>query len=191
MKYYQLTNEADAEALEVLDVKGQTFEFDRELWDSLVQGKSLAANWKPVYVQGFFDPGGEPKDFAGFLARSLMFVNPKAWKVIRQLCEADAEALPVLHVDGREYLVLNVLSVVDGLDLAKSDVRYVKGVSESPDTAMAINKYCFKQEAIRDRHMFRCLEGRRDDAIVSEELKQLIEREGLTGARFKPLTMAK
>lgn len=141
-------------------------------------------------VEGTFDPGMSPKDFASLALPGVLAASPKAWEVMRPHVEHQCQAVPLEHSEGRKYVALRVHGIVDALDYRLAKVIYRKGYSVAPEHVHHIQAFAFKDDVLQSINLFRLPETRGDYPIVSEQLKEVIEQAGLTGARFRPLPMA-
>lgn len=107
-----------------------------------------------------------------------IFLNKKAYTVLKSLIENDGEFLPVTYEEGDGYIFipLKVAESVEGLD-TKLSLKNEWGDVEN---------IAFIEEKVKDWSVFRCEFNSYMSAFCSEEVKQAIERNVLTGLYITP-----
>ena len=66
-------------------------------------------------------------------------------------------------------------------------VREEHWLSQPDHAILAIYKYAFKEEAIKDKHLFKCPEMKDLEVYVSAAFKRLVEDNQLVGLAFRPI----
>jgi hypothetical protein len=128
------------------------------------------------------------KDFQPNTLR-LVIVSPRARAVIDSFSPGNLEYLPVdirdhgNNVVGPGHAILNPLGTVPAIDLPRSEVRMDVFF---PDRIDRVYKLALDRNAIpEDAVIFRC--ARKGTLIlVRQDLKEAIEKAGLTGCRLDP-----
>ena len=107
-----------------------------------------------------------------------LFLNPKAYEVLKPLIENDGEFLPLIYEHGEAYFFnpLRVAESVDGLD------RTLTHRNEWGD----IDNLAFHQDKIKDWAVFRCEYNYFNSLICQQHIKDAIENAGLTGLYITP-----
>jgi hypothetical protein len=82
------------------------------------------------------------------------------------------------------YWLFYITNVVDALDLANSEVVYFPS---TPGKVMAIDRYSFKPEAVRDQWLFTLPQRPGSNRCVTDRFVDLVRQHGLTGLEFKLL----
>ena len=142
-----------------------------------------------IRVDGFLDPGEMAQNFASTVIPGVIAADPTAWEILRPFVVNDCQAIPLEHSERRKYFALRVYRL-DALDYSRAKVVYWVNKPIMPVYVQRIETFAFKENALRGVNLFGLPESRGDYPIVSEQLKEVIEQAGLTGARFRPLPMA-
>jgi hypothetical protein len=147
-------------------------------------------------VDGKVFAGSEPTDFSE-AGNSVPVVRAKLAKAIVAAVDNDVQCIPLVLEGFPGFVVLNALRVVDCIDLKKSgferlsdediaekrsrgvpvEYRYGDGDEDGTDV------YIDGSRVPDDAHIFRT-KGFETNLIVSERLKEVMERNGCIGARF-------
>jgi hypothetical protein len=138
------------------------------------QIKRLAPGWKPPRVRGKVWPInhypcvnlGTPVFSAYAAGRLGEFLRP------------NGELLPVV-TDCGEFLVYNLTTIADVLDVARSEIDWLK----EPITAGVVRHYEFKADSLDRLRIFR-LPQKPSQVYVTEEFVNAAVRWRLTGMRF-------
>lgn len=141
-------------------------------------GRSKRDGWVPLALkplEGNFICG----DFANFLC-GMPIVSKRVIEMIGDLLEAEVEVLPTICA-GREVYILNITNIVDAVDYKNSDVKYFQNTQK----VMAFTKVSFCKEKIQGNHIFKLVERRFSSVYVSDEFRQRIIDNNLTGFRFE------
>lgn len=147
--------------------------------DKFNAGTSLVDEWKPVEIA--FDMSmGDISDFPG-LQESIPVFSRRAWEILGPLVNNDVEALPLVCPQG-EYFAINVLSIVDCLDQARSSL------TRRPDgRVQKVLSYAFKLNCLHGKHMIKLSETKNLETLVSGDFIQLVNENLLSGAAFAPV----
>lgn len=181
MKYfkvmYDYENESKYAGCAKCDLKG----LDQY---STMQGIPLKNTYvNPVFYLNF-SKGNILSDYLqnvyGWLLVSNQFV-----KLAKPYFERAVEYLPVDLINNSMvldvcYCAINITNVIDALDLENSQYSVL---GEDDWKVLAVQKYAFKEAAIQGHHIFKV----KDSVIpvfVSEVIKDLVEKNGLTGFSF-------
>lgn len=107
-----------------------------------------------------------------------LFLNPKAYEVLKPLIENDGEFLPLIYENGEAYFFnpLRVAEDVDGLDKA------LTCRNEWGD----IDHLALHEEKVKDWAAFRCEYNNFNSLICQQHIKDAIENAGLTGLYITP-----
>lgn len=172
MKIWQLNFELD-EYDNLIPVR----EFTAEEIQSF-DGRSHLSQWKPVRVKRM-EPEKELElsDAPGF---TFPVFSRRAWQCLEPLISKNVEILP-LDFNEKEYLGINIITVLDAIDYKKSIYKtYRDGIR-----IMVFKKYAFLPTVIRNVSIFKISDERTRYAFVSNEFKQTVEKNNLSGFKFK------
>ena len=134
---------------------------------------------------------GKPLDFT-FAAFDIPIVNARAATLIRELVPEGVQFLPVV-VGGQSepYFILNTLRVVKCIDeKASSEVQFWTPEDEQPERVgeySAVHGMRIDPARVGDAKVFRPW-GWPVALIVSEDIKDALERAGVTGLKFEDVT---
>ena len=124
---------------------------------------------------------GKPVDIIGLIGLGLTF-SDRAAEVLAPLIGDVIELLPLAYDGPGRFHVVNLLDIVDCLDEQRSNLaRYSDG------DIMIVYKYAFKPGTTDGHHLFKCKQCMIHH-LVSAEFKALVEKTGLVGAYFTPVT---
>jgi len=135
---------------------------------------------------------GKALDFSLLSGAPIPVVHSRVATLFAKLAPKDVQLIPV-EVDGQpdSYSLLNVTRVVKCIDDAASEeVRYVKpehGQPEKPGQYRSVIGMRIDPTKVGDAQVFRTW-GWMGTIIVSEHIKDALERMGATGPRFKEVT---
>jgi hypothetical protein len=166
---YEWINTIDVDSVNIVDMMGSR--------------AALAPDWTPVKVRRVHPTSNRKKakeaDFPWY-GSHILFMRPRAVEALRPILEKHAEILPVIDDSGAELYAVNVLTVVDGLDEAKSDLkRFTHG------GIMRIVRHEFRPKVIAELDMFRIPQFRASQIFVSQTFVDAVQDAGLTGVRFQ------
>ena len=121
---------------------------------------------------------------------TVKLISERAKKFFRAEKIAQAQYLPVeilfpKEAKARKYYILNLLNIVDCIDLNRTPHKITSdkdGVKEL-DLPFWRNEIIFDREKIGEHKLFR-LRYLESDFVVREDLKNSIEKAGLTGFGF-------
>jgi uncharacterized protein DUF1629 len=140
----------------------------------------------PIYVPG------RPLDFSLLAGATIPVVHARVAAVFAELAPGDVQLIPV-DVDGQSepYVLLNITRVVKCIDDEASDeVRHWEPGDDRPDKTgqyRSVIGMRIDPSKVGDARVFRTW-GWSPAIIISEEVKQALERMGATGAKFKEVT---
>ncbi|MFC4779235.1 imm11 family protein [Paenibacillus sp. GCM10023252] len=114
-----------------------------------------------------------------YLTAGIPVFNLKAFDVVSDLIKDDVQFLPTT-VEGNEFVLVNVLSLINCLDYTKSVVEknnrlgFVDGISE----------IYFLEAYIRDKNIFKIPEFPKTRVYVTDTFKEAVEASKLKGFEF-------
>lgn len=166
--------------------------FEVDEYDNLVPVRAFTADeiqsfdgrkrkdcWKPLPVRRM-EPEKklELSDAPGF---TIPVFSKKALEVLRPLIQNSIEELELLFQEA-EYYAINITTILDVIDHSKSKFKmYSDG-----NRIMAFQKYVFKScDELRNNNIFKIVDEPRRRAFVSDKFKQAVERNNLSGFKFK------
>jgi len=122
------------------------------------------------------DRSCEVPDIAAFQGR--LFLNPKAYEVLKPLINNDGEFLPAMYEQGKGYIFipLRVAEGVDGLDTNHS---------RKDEWGQVVN-LAFHEEKVKDWNVFRAEYNDYDTLQCQQVVKDAIEKACLTGLYITP-----
>ena len=143
-------------------------------------GNNKLKKWTKLSVTSDRDEKSLPiTDFPGFLHIPFLVFSDQCVKKLSSLIQGDAELLP-LEFENKTYYGINVLSILDCADLNNSSfIRF-----KSTGRIMRFMNLSFKKNMLMNHHLFRLTEGP-IIYYVSDEFKNMVVRNGLTGFAFK------
>lgn len=146
--------------------------------NAMLAGESLLARWEATQIN--YSPPvdrGEATDIVQVGWTYAAFgVNARAAEVLRPWIESSCELLPFVHGE-EKYWVLYLRETPDCLNRGHTMFH---NLDESPRN---IDIPVFDPKKMSNQPLFRVPRG--NDYFVTEDLKAVIEREQLTGVRFK------
>ncbi|ATB42785.1 hypothetical protein CYFUS_008264 [Cystobacter fuscus] len=140
----------------------------------------------PIYVPG------RPLDFSLLAGATIPVVHARVAAMFAELAPGDVQLIPV-EVDGQSepYVLLNITRVVKCIDDEASDeVRHWEPEDGRPDETgqyRSVIGMRIDPSKVGDARVFRTW-GWSPAIIISEDIKQALERMGATGAKFKEVT---
>ena len=182
-RYYDLTDDRTTRTRWHLgspqDAQGQRI----SPWQ-FFKGQSLELRSVPRFP---LDVPGQPLDFC-WAAFSIPVVHDRFFQLFQRLRVQNVQFIPA-QVEGHAgpYFILNTLLTIRCIDDARcSDVQYWKPEDGQPEK---VGRYRYIQDLhidpskVGDAQIFRTW-GWSLGLIISEDLKQAIEAEGISGTRF-------
>ena len=133
------------------------------------------------------DIRGDPLDYC-WAAFSIPVVHGRIVQLFERLGVRDVQFIPV-QVEGHDgpYFILNVLRIIQCIDDARSRrVEYWKTEDDRPDKLgqyRVVSGMRIDPTKVGDARVFRPW-GWRVALVISEDLKQAMDAEGITGTRF-------
>jgi hypothetical protein len=163
-----------------------------------VQGQELRSVFnqgKPVRVDGplhipLCQPGN-PIDYSEAATESVPIVSARVAALFAERAPQDIQLIPA-KVDGRQepYFIVNILRVVRCIDEKKSsEVRHREPKEGMParEGYELVSGMRIDPALVGDAHLFRTW-GWESVIVVSESLKEALEKLGATGLRFEEVT---
>ena len=145
----------------------------------------------PVHVEGRLKIpiklAGKPLDFS-WAGLSIPVVHVKVASMLAERASGDVQLIPA-DIEGQpeQYLVLVATRLIRCIDEAASEVSFWKpehGVPEKVGHYMGVDRLRIDKARVGNAQVFRP-EGWEVALIVSEEIKDAMERMGATGTRFE------
>jgi len=147
-----------------------------DLGNAMLRGDPLLEKWKSLHVSRR-PTKGKKTDFVMTSWTYAKFgVNARAAEVLRPYVEASCELLPFEYRKDRYWLVY-VREMADCLDLRRT---IFNGLDKSARNVLVA---AFTPKRLPNHPLFRLPGG--DQYYVTEQLKDVIEKAKLTGARFQ------
>lgn len=172
MKIWQLNFELD-EYDNLIPVKEFTVE-EIQSFD----GREHLTQWKPIKVKRMEpEKNLELSDAPGF---TIPVFSEKAVECLRTLISKNVEILP-LEFEEKNYFGINVVTVLKAIDYEKSIYKMFRDGKR----IMAFKKYAFLTEVIQGVAIFKITDEKTRYAFVSDEFKKVVEKNNLSGFRFK------
>lgn len=143
-------------------------------------GRSHLSQWKPLQVKRMEpEKGLDLSDAPGF---TLPVFSRRALDCLAPLINKNAEVLP-LDFNEKEYSAINVITVLDAIDYEKSIYKTYRDGKR----IMAFKKYAFLPDVIENVSIFKISDEKTRYVFVSDEFKQTVEKNNLSGFKFKPV----
>lgn len=145
----------------------------------------------PVHVEGRLklpvEIPGRPLDFS-WAGLSIPVVHVKVASMLAERAPGDVQLIPA-DIEGQpeQYLVLVATRLIRCIDEAASEVSFwtpEDGVPEKVGQYMGVDRLRIDKQKVGNAKVFRP-EGWEVVLIVSEEIKDAMERLGTTGTRFE------
>lgn len=146
--------------------------------EQMVSGNCLQDQWVPP---SFEWSDGDPEYHGDFppVDDGVCVFSDRAIVALSPLLGGSVEYLPIDLANGG-LKVVNILNVVDCLDETMSQIYKI------PDSPIAlVNRYHFREGAVRGHHIFRIPQTQSIQVIVSEEFRDVVRACGLKGYNFK------
>ncbi|HYO57045.1 imm11 family protein [Archangium sp.] len=182
-RYFELMDDRRAQSRWHLgapvDEQGQEIDFWR-----FKRGEVLELGCVPRFP---IDVPGRSLDYC-WAAFSIPVVHGRVVQLFMRLEVRDVQFIPV-HVEGQAgpYFILNALRIIRCIDDARCKrVEYWKPEDNRPDKLgeyRVVSGLRVDPAKVGDARIFRTW-GWRVVLIISEDLKQALEQEGITGTRF-------
>ncbi len=146
----------------------------------------------PVDVEGsiripLYQPG-KPLDFSLADAGAVPVVHPRVGALLAELAPNDVQLFPVeVETQQERYLLVNVIRIVKCIDdRASEEIAYwteEDGLPEKVGTYFSVAGLRINPTQVGDAKVFRTW-GWHIALIVSEEIKEALERIGVSGTTF-------
>jgi hypothetical protein len=148
------------------------------------KGKVLELGGVPRFP---LDIAGSPLDYC-WAAFTIPVVHERVVQLFRRMGVGEVQFIPA-RVEGHTepYFILNALRIIRCIDDARcAEVRYWKPEDNRPDKLgeyRAVHGMRIDPTKVGDARILRPW-GWRVALVISEDLKQALEQEGITGTRF-------
>ena len=141
-------------------------------------GRRHLNNWTPLRVMRMEpEKGLELSDAPGFI---LPVFSRRALDYLKPLIAPHVEVLP-LSFDEGEFFAINVITVLDAVDYQNSVYKTFRDGKR----IMSFKKYAFHESIVAVVPIFKISDERVRYAFVSDEFKQIVEQNKLTGFVFR------
>ena len=143
--------------------------------------KSLVDKWEspPIRVQG---KSKRIRDFVSWM-NSAPVVSEKAKKALDSLIGKHCEFLPLIKLRGKQFYAINVLTTLDCLDHAASQILYAK---DDPKHVIQISAYIFRNDVIpKNIPIFKIPDDNFGAVFVQRPFVDAVIVNGLRGASFQ------
>ena len=117
-----------------------------------------------------------------WIAVGTVLFNQKAKDCLERVFGDYVEFVPAKYQDDIYYIV-NVLNVIDGINYERSEFR-----KTGDGKPYAVNKFSFKPNIVKNIPIFKVFFWKNiygSDIFVSQEVKDIVEANGLTGFSFE------
>ena len=151
---------------------GNLFEFARRF-----DGKPFKGSWKDVEIG--LDPRRLPKGDTPSLIPGVPVFSGKAVTALQDVLEQNGELLPIF-VEGDEYFLFNVTTVIDALDESNSKIDRFEGSSK----VLYIDSYGFFREMLSGTFIFKIPQTPTGNVFVTDQFVGRVRAAGLKGFWF-------
>lgn len=157
---------------------------EQQVVDAYYSDKRLKSGWAVPKAFGFSDNPAQNGDFPS-LCNFWRFpvMTEAAWNALSATIGNNCEALPIWHPSGIPHCAIHIVNPLDALDHMRSKVSR----SAVDGRISRIHKYVFKQDMVRDSHMFRLPIECGGELIIDTIFKKAVEERGLKGLTFNSL----
>ncbi len=130
---------------------------------------------------------GRPLDFS-WAGLSIPVVHVKVASMLSERAPGDVQLIPA-DIEGQpdQYLVLVATRLIRCIDEKASEVSFwtpEHGVPDKVGQYMGVDRMCIDKAKVGNAKVFRP-EGWSSALIISEEIKDALDRMGATGTRFE------
>ncbi len=149
-------------------------------WKQLVglesfAGKPMQRGWIPYQVKIIKErKAGDMQAFFG----GVSAVNQKTINTLDKFFNNNIEFL-LLDYEKEPYYAINILEMLDCIDYERSLINRF-----SDGNIMSFDKYAFVKEKVEKKHIFKIIDEPRKFPFVSDEFRQQVIDNGLTGFLF-------
>ncbi|RCX13019.1 hypothetical protein DFR58_11976 [Anaerobacterium chartisolvens] len=140
-------------------------------------GRQKLMNWNPVQVKRMYD-----REFSNSpgLSSHIPIFDKKAVDTLKDLLIGNAEILQ-LDCEGWEFYAINVIKVLDCIDYDKSEYKTFRDGKR----IMRFIKYAFDISKVKNEHLFKIVDEPLRRPFVSDEFRNRILENNLTGFKFE------
>lgn len=146
----------------------------------MFDGRSLINDWTPSEVTVVKGRKRKWSDVTS-LSAGIIILTEKSKAILEDLIKDSVEFLPLIF-EGRNYYIINVIKMIDGLNKDKSEYR-----TFSDGRIMQVLKYEFNSDIVKGHHIFKISEFKRGSVYVSDEFKKRVEENNLMGFDLEEL----
>lgn len=149
-------------------------------WDDKVfDGKELLNNWVSPKVKLYRTKKYPLGDIVSLTTLNPA-INVNVIEILKDIFCNNVELLPIVFDE--QYYLMNVINLLDALDEEKSEFkRYSSG------KIMYCTKYVFREDIIRNIHIFKIPQFPKTDILVTEGFVKLVQDNNLKGFEFEEL----
>ena len=143
-------------------------------------GHELKWGWIPLTVRRMEPEKNLPlSDIPGGFP--IPVLSKRALEVLQPYLQDSVEILELVFDEG-DYYGINVIAVLDVVDYEKA--KYIN--FNNSNRIMVFTKYAFKEcEELNSHHIFKIVDEPRRGPFVSEEFKEAVKKNKLTGFKFE------
>lgn len=151
---------------------------DDDDWSNLTfDGTTKVMKWIPIDVKII---GHKKIANATSLSPGIPVFDTKTMQILHDLIYDSTEALELKCSKGK-FFAINICEILDCVDYNKS--IYEKYYNS--DRIMVFDKYEFKEECLKNKHIFKIVDEIERTPFVSEEFRKRVLENNLTGFKFK------
>lgn len=189
MKYYKIMfDDENAKTGDIVCYAEMDYEEKYGIKQYDISKGEYIKNWNPYFT--FYYDSAKGENTVDYMATNIgwALISPKFKQIIEEIVVDDVQICPVKikeKTTGKEingYGVINITTQTDALDLDNSDHVYFT-VKKTGQKVLSVKKYALKSSVINGKHLVRLKEGK-FATFVSEQLKERICKNGLTGCDF-------
>lgn len=142
-------------------------------------GRGQYGNWSVTEIERLEPEKGLPLSNApGFFSHIPVF-DEKAVIVLKRFIDGNAEILPLKSDEGAFYAI-NVTNVLDGINYDKSQYK----TYPNSNKIMRFIQYSFIKDKVLNQDLFKFIQELLKNVFVSDDFRNTVMRNGLTGFKF-------
>ena len=139
-------------------------------------------NFDRIYPSKYKDEIDKPIGDVFSVEVSSFILNEKSYKILYPYIKNEAQIFKVKCENDNLYVV-NITNIIDCLDYDKSEIKRFP----SSGRVMRVIKYVFKIEKLRNTTIFKLPEFPKGISYVTENFKNIVEKNNIKGFKFKEL----
>ena len=139
-------------------------------------------NFDRIYPSKYKDEIDKPIGDVFSVEVSSFILNEKCYKILYPYIKNEAQIFKVKCENDNLYVV-NITNIIDCLDYDKSEIKRFP----SSGRVMRVIKYVFKIEKLRNTTIFKLPEFPKGISYVTENFKNIVEKNNIKGFKFKEL----